>query len=130
VPLELDRKSSDPVEPAAMKVRVPSNARVERDLQRPLCRAARLGFGPNAALGAPPKPACYRLFMHASAWRREGGRWIRTQGPYVVAQATERGWYVMRLHGTGGMSGSAATVEAARVRIDRILLRDGWELEF
>ena len=50
--------------------------------------------------------------------------------PYVVAQATDHGWYVVRVHGTGGMTGSAGSVEAARSRVDRVLLRDGWELEF
>ena len=68
--------------------------------------------------------------MMASPWRAEGGRWIRKEGPYVVAQATEQGWYVVRVHGTGGMTGSAASVEAARSRVDKVLLSDGWELEF
>ncbi|MBK6515494.1 MAG: hypothetical protein IPM79_04850 [Polyangiaceae bacterium] len=67
----------------------------------------------------------------ASPWRSEGTRWIRASGPYVVAQATDRGYYVIRVRGrAGGMSGSASSLEAARKRVDRILLDDGWALEF
>ncbi|NUP06621.1 MAG: hypothetical protein HOW73_11255 [Polyangiaceae bacterium] len=68
--------------------------------------------------------------MEASPWRSEGGRWIRASGPYIVAQATDHSWYILRVRGTGGMSGSASSVEAARVRADRVLLADGWALEF
>lgn len=67
----------------------------------------------------------------ASPWRAEDGRWIRASGPYVVAQATDRGYYVIRVKGRqGGMTGSASSVESARARVDRILLEDGWALEF
>jgi hypothetical protein len=52
------------------------------------------------------------------------------EGPHVVAQATEHVWCVVRIRGTGVMSGSATSVESARKRIDRLLLGDGWELDF
>lgn len=52
------------------------------------------------------------------------------EGPYVVAQAMDWGWYVVRLRGSGGMSGTAKSAEAARARVDKILLGDGWELQF
>ena len=68
--------------------------------------------------------------MQVSPWRAEGGRWVRVAGPYVVAQATEECYYVLRVRGAGGTSGSAASAHAARVRADKILLSDGWALEF
>jgi hypothetical protein len=51
-------------------------------------------------------------------------------GPFVVAQVTERTWYLLRDGGSGGMSGSAQSAETARRSVDRRLLDDGWELCF
>lgn len=66
----------------------------------------------------------------ADPWRVREGRWFRTSGPFVVAQVTEHMWYVLREGGSGGVSGSTATIELARRRVDRVLLGDGWELSF
>lgn len=66
----------------------------------------------------------------AGPWRCEEGRWIRSCGTFVVAQATDWGWYVLRTEGSGGISGSAQTALSARRRADDRLLRDGWELTF
>lgn len=70
------------------------------------------------------------IFMEVSPWRSEGDRWVRVAGPYVVAQVTDASYYVLRVRGTGGMSGCAKSAHAARVRADKILLADGWALEF